>query len=157
MDFSAILEKISPYLNLSTLSTFVVTALIFFLKNKGVMSGLNNKFDNLANQLADNIKKVIPEKVYLNIESLAKTELAKITANINEVINKEVLSQITANKEILKAIAEALCSMKSLPDSSKETISKLLEIENVETTSALKIELLPVETTEVKNTNILID
>ena len=157
MDFSAILEKISPYLNLSTLSTFVVTALIFFLKNKGVMSGLNNKFDNLANQLADNIKKVIPEKVYLNIESLAKTELAKITANINEVINQEVLSQITANKEILKAIAEALCSMKSLPDSSKETISKLLEIENVETTSALKIELLPVESTEVKNTNILID
>jgi hypothetical protein len=160
MDFSAIIDKITPYLNLSTIAIVIVTALAFFLKIKSVISSLNNKYGNIGKQLSESVRKVIPESVYLNIESLAKTELTKITENINKVINEEVLGQIKANTELVKAIAEALCSMKSLPDSSKKAIAEMLEIKNVETTASLKIELLPVEEKEEKQAGesaILID
>ncbi len=160
MDFNTIIEKITPYLNLSTIAFVIVTVLAFYLKIKNAISSISSKYGALSKELKASIKKVIPESVYLNIESLAKSELAKITENINKVINEEVLGQIKANTELVKAIAEALCTMKSLPDSSKKAIAEMLEIKNVETTESLKIELLPVEEKEVKQANdtaILID
>lgn len=60
-----------------------------------------------------------------------------------EAVNTNWLDQITKNSELMQAIATALASMKSLPDSEKEKIAELLNIENIETTKSLKVELVP--------------
>lgn len=156
MDFNSIVETISPYLNLGTIATAIVSILVFIFKIKKEVKALKGNYLSFDNELLKAFKKAIPESVYVNIETLAKSELAKITENINKVINEKVLNQIKTNTELVKEIAKALCTMKAIPDTTKKEIANLLEIQDVETTAGLKVDLIPTEPVK-EDTDILID
>lgn len=156
MDFNSILSAITPYLNLGTIATAIVVILTIVFKVKKGLNEIKGNYLSFDSEILKAIKKAIPESVYVNIETLAKSELSKITENINSVINEKVLNQIKSNTELVKEIAKALCSMKAIPDTCKTEIANLLEIKDVETTAGLKVELLPTEPAK-ENTDILID
>lgn len=159
MDFNTIYEVIKPYLGTGAIASGVVAILFFALKVLGVVKEIKTTFTSTENEALNAFKKAIPKELYLSVETITKTELAKITEGIKQVVDQKFLSQIKANTELTQAIASALITMKAIPDSSKKEIAKLLELKEVETTESLKVELLPVEekTVELSTEKVLID
>ena len=129
MDFNSIVETISPYLNLGTIATAIVTILAFVFKIKKEVKSLKGNYLSFDTELLKAIKKAIPESVYINIETLVKSELSKIVEDINNAINENILNPIKNHTELVKEIAKALCTMKAIPDTTKKEIANLLEIQ----------------------------
>ena len=117
---------------------------------------MRTSWNETENEALKAFKQAIPKELYVNIESLAKQEFEKIVTEIKAIVDEKFLSQIKANTELMEAMAQALCSMKSIPDSHKKAISKLLEIKP-ETTESLKVELLPVDNEVVVSESISVD
>ena len=159
MDFNTIYEVIKPYLGTGAIASGILAIFVFALKVLGVVKEIKTTFTSTENEAINAFKKAIPKELYLSIETITKTELAKIIEGIKQVVDQKFLSQIKANTELTQAIASALITMKAIPDSSKKEIAKLLEIKDVETTESLIVELLPIEETKpVKvSDKILID
>ena len=159
MDFNTIYEVIKPYLGTGAIASGILAIFVFALKVLGVVKEIKTTFTSTENEAVNAFKKAIPKELYLSIETITKTELAKIIEHIKQIVDQKFLSQIKANTELTQAIASALITMKAIPDSSKKEIAKLLEIKDVETTESLIVELLPIEETKpVKvSDKILID
>lgn len=159
MDFNTIYETIKPYLGTGAIASAIITVLALAVKVFGLVKEARKTFASTENEMLNAFKKAIPNELYVSIESLTKTELNKILERVKEVVDEQFLSQIKANTELTQAIANALITMKTIPDSAKKTIAELLEIKEVKTTESLKVELLAgeTETKVVKKEEVLID
>ena len=157
MDFNAFYESIKNYLDLGTIATVIVSILSIVAYLTKSVKNIKDSFSRTENEALKAFKAAIPKELYVSIESIAKKELAKITDEIKDIVDDKFLSQIKANTELTQAIAKALATMKSIPDSHKEDIAKLLEIGEIKTTGSLKVELMPEENVESVNANVLID
>lgn len=161
MDFNAIYESIAPYVGTSTIASGIIAiiSLAFYTVKK--IKEIKETFSSTESEMLKAFKKAIPETLYVSIESLAKAELSKITEEIKQVVDKEFLSQIKANTDLVNAMAKALISMKSVPDSVKKEIADIILTDKPATTESLKVQLLPeektVEVKENKKEEILID
>ena len=147
MDFNAVYSQIMPYIGTGTIATIIIAVLAIIIKAKGALNDIRSAFKTTENEALKAFKNALPKELSISLEALAKTELAKITESINQVVNNKFLSQIKANTELMQAVASALITMKAIPDSAKKDIAKLLELKEVNTTESLKIELLPVQET----------
>lgn len=144
MDFNTIYEAIKPYIGTGAFASAFITIISLAIKFASVIKDIRNKYKDTENEALKAFKQAIPNELYVKVESLAKTEFAKIVAEINAIVDEKFLAQIKENTELMQAIAQALCSMKTIPDSHKKQIGKLLEIKP-ETTESLKVDLLPVD------------
>lgn len=156
MDFNTIYEAIKPYIGTGAFASAFITIISLAIKFASVIKDIRNKYKDTENEALKAFKQAIPKELYVNIESLAKQEFEKIVTEIKAIVDEKFLSQIKANTELTEAMAQALCSMKSIPDSHKKSISKLLEIKP-ETTESLKVELLPVDNEVVVSESISVD
>lgn len=163
MDFNAIYEVVQPYIGTGAMATAIITVLTIAFKVFSLIKEARRSFSSTHNEAVEVFKKALPKELYVSLESLTKSELAKITQTILEAVDKNWLAQIRENTELMQAIANAMLSMKAVPDSAKEKISELLDVK-AETTESLKLELLPdkneVEvstTTKSKTIDISID
>ena len=145
MDFNTYYEDISTIVGTSTIAMGIVTFLTIAIKAFVVIKEIRANFSNTESEVLKLFKQAMPKELYVSLESITKAELSKIITKIEKVVNDTFLSQIKANTELTQAIASALITMKSIPDSCKKDIAKLLEIKEVETTESLKVELLPIE------------
>ena len=159
MDFNAIYQSIAPYFGTGAMATAIITIITLAFKVLSLCKDARTTFSNTHAESIEAFKKAIPSSLYLSLESLTKSELSKIITQIKDAIDERFLSQIKSNTEITQAIAQALISMKAIPDSAKLKISELLELPEVDTTEGLKIDLIPVEENGVVHYNkqILID
>lgn len=160
MDFNAIYEVISPYLGTGAIATAIVTVLGIAIKVVKLAKEAREAFTSTHSEAIDAFKKAIPKDLYISVEALTKSELAKITQEITKAVDERFLKQISANTELTQAIAVALMSIKSIPDSSKDKIAELLKIENKESTERLKVELIDNEvktTVEETSEKVLLD
>lgn len=158
MDWNTIYEVIKPYLGTGAIASGVITILFFAFKVLNVIKEMKGAFSSTENEMLKAFKNAMPKELYVSLETLTKTELAKIVQQIKQMVDERFTSQIKANTELTQAIASALITMKAIPDSSKKEIAKLLEIKEVNTTESLKVELIQVE--DKKNTvneKVLID
>lgn len=142
MDFNAFYESIKNYVDLGTMATFIVSLFGIIGYVAKSIKDIRGTFKSTENEALKAFRAAIPKELYVNIESLAKSELEKICENINNIVNDKFLSQIKENTDLVKAIANALVTMKSIPDSQKEEIAKLLDLSEVETTEKLKVDLV---------------
>ena len=157
MDFNTIYEAVKPYLGTGAIAGAIVTILGLVVKVLGFIKESKSLFESTQNEAINAFKKALPKELYISIETLAKTELNKITESIVSIVNDKVLGQIKANTELVQAIASALVTMRNIPDSAKVKIAELLEIKEVETTESLKVELLTIdEKTEKKEDKTLL-
>lgn len=157
MDFNTIYEAVKPYLGTGAIAGAIVTILGLVVKVLGFIKESKSLFESTQNEAINAFKKALPKELYISIETLAKTELNKITESIVSIVNDKVLGQIKANTELTQAIASALVTMRNIPDSAKVKIAELLEIKEVETTESLKVELLTIdEKTEKKEDKTLL-
>lgn len=145
MDFNTIYEAVKPYLGTGAIAGAIVTILGLVVKVLGFIKESKSLFESTQNEAINAFKKALPKELYISIETLAKTELNKITESIVSIVNDKVLGQIKANTELTQAIASALVTMRNIPDSAKVKIAELLEIKEVETTESLKVELLSID------------
>lgn len=172
MDFNTIYEMVAPYLGTSGIVTIILTILIVLIRCRNII----NKAEKRINAFIDDIqykwettesealkafKSALPKDLFINIESLAKEELSKIKNEIWNAVDERWLGQISKNTELTQAIASALLGNKTICDSDKEIIAKMLELDS-NTTKKLKVELIEtkqkVETKEEKPiNNVLID
>lgn len=159
MDFNTIYETIKPYLGTGAIASAIITVLALAVKVLGVIKDIKKTYANTENEALNAFKKAIPNELYVSIEKLAKDELNKILDKVKEVVDEQFLTQIKANTELTQAIANALITMKTIPDSAKKKIAELLEIKEVKTTESLKVELLTgeTETKVLKKEEVLID
>lgn len=145
MDFNTLYEIVAPYLGATGVGTLIVGALTIFFKCWGAIKTFIGSFKDTSKMIEDSIKKVIPNQMYVKIETVAKTEFAKMRTELLSTVEEKWVNQITENTELMKAIALALSSMKAIPDSQKKILAGYLEIKP-KTTEALIIDLLPEET-----------
>ena len=157
MDFNAFYEGIKNYLDIGTIATVIVSILSIVAYVTKSVKNIKDSFASTENEALKAFKAAIPKELYVSIESIAKKELSKITDEIKDIVNEKFLAQIKENTELTQAIAKALITIKSIPDSYKEDIAKLLEIKDAKTTGSLKVELLPEEKIESTSANVLID
>jgi hypothetical protein len=157
MDFNVFYSQAAPFLGTGTIAGIIIAVFAIIIKAKGAINDIRSAFKITENEALKAFKNALPKELSISLEALAKTELAKITESINQVVNNKFLSQIKANTELMQAVASALITMKAIPDSAKKDIAKLLEIKDVKTTESLKIELLPVEPEVVSSEKVLID
>ena len=157
MDFNTIYEAVKPYLGTGAIAGAIVTILGLVVKVLGFIKESKSLFESTQNEAINAFKKALPKELYISIETLAKTELNKITESIVSIVNDKVLGQIKANTELTQAIASALVTMRNIPESAKVKKAELLEIKEVETTESLKVELLSIdEKAEKKEDKILL-
>ena len=156
MDFNTIYETVAPYLGTSGIGMLIIGILYVFIKYRGViknaevelnsfLANIKKSWENTENEALNAFKKALPQDFSINIEALARKELEKVKDYLNTSINNNWLNQVTANNELTRAMANALLSMKSIPDSDKKEIGKLLSLPEVKTTESLVIECLKVE------------
>lgn len=173
MDFNTIFELAMPYVGTTGIAGIIIIIAIIIIKCRSLMSkaekeikefikDTKTKWDNTENEALKAFKSALPKDLFINIESIAKQELSAIKNEIWTAIDERWLGQITKNTELVQAIATALLSNKTIPDSDKENIAGLLDLEKVKTTKSLKVELAPVEieTEKVENkvsASVLID
>lgn len=170
MDFNTIYEQVAPYLGTTGIAGIIITLIVVFIKCRGVMNkaekAINNfikniqaKWDNTENEALKAFKSALPKDLFINIESIAKSELSAIKDDIWNAIDEKWLGQITKNTELTQAIATALLDNKTIPDSDKEAIADLLKIKEPNTTKSLKVELVEIENEKENKTqtNVLID
>ena len=144
MDFNALYEVLAPYLGATGIGTLIVGALTIFFKCWGAIKTFIGSFKDTSKMIEDGIKKVIPNQMYVKIETVAKNEFAKMKAELLQTVDEKWVKQIKVNTELMQAMALAMCSMKAIPDSQKELLAKFLEIKP-ETIETLVIDLLPEE------------
>ena len=154
MNFNVIFETLAPYLGTTTIGGTIIALVVAFVKIFASAKSLNGSIANIDKMITEGIKKVIPEKLYVKVEGVAKEEFAKMKAELLDAVDKNYLNAIKENTEVVKAVALALSSMKAIPDSQKEILAKYTETKP-ETTEALVVELVPVET-ETKKTKAVI-
>ena len=152
MDFNTIYETVAPYLGTTTIAGLIIFVITVAVKLKQLFQRSGVSLKNLETEVATAFKKALPDKLYIEVEALTKKELGAITEHIKEVVDEKFLAQIKANTELTQAIAKALLSQKAIPDSAKEEIAALLEVEPTDTTQALKVELIKTEEKEKKET-----
>lgn len=159
MDFNTIYESVKAYIGAGGFATALITIFTVAFKLLSVAKEIKKSFTSTESEALKAFKNAIPKELYVSIESLAKSELNKIVTVIAEIVKSEVLEPIKKNTEITQAVAKALTSMKAIPDSQKEQIIKLLELEDeIKTTESLKVELLPTsENVEVTTQSISVD
>lgn len=145
MDFNTIYQVVEPYIGTGAVASGVVVVILIALKAISVITEIKTTFTSTENELLKAFKKALPESLYINIEALAKQELAKIKEEIVLIVDEKFLKQIKENTVLIQAIASALVSMRAIPDSAKEKITEVLEIEKPQTTESLKVDLIPIE------------
>ena len=176
MDFNTIYKLVAPYLGTTGIAGILIATAMLVIKYRKVMakiestintfiSNMKLKFENTENEALKAFKSALPKDLFINIESLAKSELSAIKEEIWATIDERWLGQMTKNTELTQAIATALLGNKTIADSDKETIANLLKIKNSNTTKNLKVELLATKeesaesesNSNVSNTKVLID
>ncbi len=160
MDWNSIYEAIKPYLGTGAIALAILTVFSLAIRFKSEIKNIRNVFASTENEALKAFKKSLPKELFINIQSLAQSEFAKIVQELKQVVDERFLSQIKANTEITQAIASAIITMKSIPDSSKKEIARLLDLKDVDTTEALKVDLLSVpeeNTVTVSQEKILVD
>lgn len=145
MDFNTIYEAVAPYLGTSAIVSVIIAVISIAAKFARVIKDIKSSFSTTESEALKAFKKAIPDNLYINLETITKAELAKIKEEFAAFIDEKFLAQIKANTELTQAIAAALCSMRSIPDSQKEIIKGLLELDEPKTTESLKVELIPTE------------
>ena len=145
MDFNALFAEISAYLGAGGLATAIVTLIALACKVARVVKDLRKEFKATHFDAINAFKQAIPKELYISIESLAKGEFEKIKNELVKEFKETIIEPIKANTELTQAIAKALMSNKAIPDSVKEEIAEMLNVEAPETVEALKVEMLPVE------------
>lgn len=170
MDFNTIYEVVAPYLGTTGIAGVIVAIITVLVKARGIIkkaqkeingfiSDMRTSWNETENEALKAFKQALPKDLFVSIESLAKTELTAIKDEIWNAVNEKWIGQITKNTALVEAIATALIGNKTIPDSDKKYIADLINKE-AQTTSALKVELLPVveeSQKEQKETKILID
>ena len=158
MDFNAIYELVAPYLGVGGTATVITVLLTLVVKVIGFIKEAKNEVVIAKTSVVNMVKNALPSELTISIESMVKTELAKITTGITQAVEEKFLNQLRANTIITEEIAKALCSMKAIPDSVKNEILKLIDIKEPVTSQSLKVELLPIETKAESSTkDVLID
>ena len=154
IDFNTIYNAVSPYFGTGAIATFLVTAIALVIavikKLKEVskivdafLAKLKDGFEKTENEALKAFKNALPPDFAVNIEHLTRAEIASVKEYFISAINENWLKQITANNDLMKAVANALISLKSIPDSSKKEIAEILKLNSVETTDKLKVSLTP--------------
>ena len=143
IDFNTIFDAVAPYVGTGTIGTVIIGFLVLVIKIIKLGKEAKGLFSSVHAESIEILKKAFPEQIIVSVEPIVKTQIEKLKNEILEAVNTNWLDQITKNSELMQAIATALASMKSLPDSEKEKIAELLDIENIETTKSLKVELVP--------------
>lgn len=157
MDFNAIYEVIAPYLSVSAISTALVGILAIVIKLSSLIKSARATFSSTHNEAVEAFKKALPKELSISLEVLARTELEKIKAEFTTAVEEKFIKQIKENTLLVQEIAKALCSLKALPDSIKNEIAEMLDIEKPETTESLKVELIPTEDKKVSSEAVLLD
>jgi hypothetical protein len=171
MDFNTIYELVAPYLGTTGIVGIIITILTVFIKCRGVIkksekainnfiSDIKERWDNTESEALKAFKSALPKDLFINIETIAKSELSAIKEEIWNAVNEKWLGQITKNTDLTEAIALALIDNKTIPDSDKKLIAELLQINDAHTTKALKVELVQVEEPseeKQEKTTVLID
>lgn len=148
MDFNAIYDAVAPYLGTSGMAIAIITILSGLFKILSLSKQVKGLFKNVHAESLEVLKKAFPEEIIVSMQPIVKNEIEKVKLEILDAVNTNWLNQITANSELLQAIASALATQKTLPDSEKEKIAKLLKLDNIETTQSLKVELVQMPTEE---------
>lgn len=161
MDFSAIYQAVQPYFTTGAIGTVLVGFIGLFCKGIKAFKEMKNTFKDTNAEAINRLQKALPSSLTVSLESITKTELAKLKSEITESIKNEFVEPIKANTELMQVMAEALAQSKLTPDEYKERIAKLLELDTVETTNSLKVELTTTTETEKasekKSEEILVD
>lgn len=132
MDFGAIWATVAPYLNVTTIATCI-----------GVVVGIAVKVRTMVKDIKANadmtklFQKALPSELVVSVQKLTKTELETLTAEIRSVF----VRAIDQNTALVKELAKAMCSLKSVPDSIKHEISGYLSDYQPDTTEAIKLEM----------------
>lgn len=142
MDFNTIYAQVAPYLGTAGIAGLIVTVITVLVRLKQLFTESGLSLKGLENNVTNAFKQALPENLYIEIEAITKNELQSIVENIKTVVDEKFLKQIKENTELMQAMAKALMSMKSIPDSAKEEIGKMLELPVTDTAKAMKVELI---------------
>lgn len=142
MDFNTIYAQVAPYLGTAGIAGLIVTVITVLVRLKQLFTKSGLSLKELESNVTNAFKQALPENLYIEIEAITKNELQSIVENIKTVVDEKFLKQIKENTELMQAMAKALMSMKSIPDSAKEEIGKMLELPVADTAKAMKVELI---------------
>ena len=132
MDFGAIWAMISPYLNVGTIATCIGVVVGIAVKVRTMVRDIKANAD-----MTEIFKKSLPSELVVSVQKLTKNELDALTAEVRSVF----VRAIDQNTALVKELAKAICSLKSIPDSIKQEISGYLSDYQPETTEAIKLEM----------------
>ena len=140
MDFNTIYAQVAPYVGTAGIAGLIVTVITVLVRLKQLFTKSGLSLKELENNVTNAFKQALPENLYIEIEAITENKLQSIVENIKTVVDEEL--QIKKIIELMQAMAKALMSMKSIPDSAKEEIGKMLELPVTDTAKAMKVELI---------------
>jgi len=155
MDFTQIWASISPYVSAGAIGTVVTATIGIVVKVVGAVKSAKTQLSETKSLAIELFKTALPKDLTLSIKKLAQDELTSLTASVTELINKQVIEPVKANTELQQAIAKALISLRSIPETLRTEISALINEPTITTTESIKLELnteLQAEAETVKKT-----
>jgi len=156
MDFTQIWASISPYVSAGAIGTVITATIGIVVKVVGAVKSTKTQLSETKLLAIELFKTALPKDLTLSIKKLAQDELTSLTASVTELINEQVIEPVKANTELQQAIAKALISLRSIPETLRTEISALInEPTAVTTTESIKLELnteLQAEAETVKTT-----
>jgi hypothetical protein len=142
MDFTQIWASISPYVSAGAIGTVVTATIGVVVKVVGAVKSAKTQLSETKQLAVDLFKTALPKDLTISIKKLAQDELKSLTASVTELINKQVIEPVKANTELQQAIAKALISLRSIPETLRTEISALInEPTAVMTTESIKLEM----------------
>jgi len=161
MDFTQIWASISPYVSAGAIGTVVTATIGIVVKVVAAVKSAKTQLVETKALAIDLFKTALPKDLTISIEKLAKTQLQSLTADVTQIINEQIIEPVRANTKLVQALAKAIASLRSVPESLRTEIATLVnDTALVATTESVKLELnteLKAEAEAVKTKKVYLD
>lgn len=144
MEFNEIWNTISPYVGSGSFVAAVGVVIGIVVKILHVIRDIKNSAD-----IQNLFKQALPKDLTVSVTALTKNEIDKLTAEIKG----EFIAAIKENTVLVADVAKAVASLRSVPETYKENISKHCEGIQTNTVESIKLEMSP-ELVEVKKETV---
>ena len=147
MDLSATWEQIwatiSPYLNVTTISTAVAFVIATALKIKNSTAMLGAQLTNALGDWQKTMKAAMPKELTVSVEKIAGKEFAAMVADLKAQVLEPLQKAYDEVNAKVVAMAKCVACLKTVPQETRDELLELLGEDAPKEQEAIVLELNP--------------
>ena len=142
MNFEAILEAIKNPAIVGGVLTATGGVIAIIVKVSGAIKAIKKDVGITQKEIVTSFREAMPKEITISVEKLVSGKMDLFTAEIKEVLLNQIVGTLAEQIEIVGALAEAVSSIKSIPQNLREDIASLTGKEKPKNTAeTVKLEI----------------